>query len=92
MKSTSALAPLAVDEPGSNWRLADSTDAGISRAHAGNAPGQRYRGCWHATKGRMISYVRGQLRIEDRERLESASCECYATLTRQLKAWKSESE
>ena len=43
-------------------------------------------------KAGLISYVRGQLKIEDRERLESASCECYATLTRQLKAWKSESE
>jgi CRP-like cAMP-binding protein len=43
-------------------------------------------------KAGLISYVRGNLKIEDRERLESAACECYATLTRQLKAWKSESE
>jgi len=43
-------------------------------------------------KAGLISYVRGQLKIEDRERLEHASCECYATLTRQLGAWKSESE
>ncbi len=43
-------------------------------------------------KAGLISYVRGQLKIEDRDRLESASCECYATLTRQLSAWKSESE
>jgi CRP-like cAMP-binding protein len=43
-------------------------------------------------KAGLISYVRGQLKIEDRERLENASCECYATLTRQLSAWKSESE
>jgi CRP-like cAMP-binding protein len=43
-------------------------------------------------KAGLISYVRGQLKIEDRERLESASCECYATLVRQLNAWKSESD
>ena len=43
-------------------------------------------------KAGLISYIRGQLRIEDRQGLESASCECYATLTRQLNAWKSESE
>jgi CRP-like cAMP-binding protein len=43
-------------------------------------------------KAGLISYVRGQLKIEDRDRLEHASCECYATLTRQLSAWKSESE
>ena len=43
-------------------------------------------------KAGLISYVRGQLKIEDRERLEHASCECYATLMRQLGAWKSESE
>jgi CRP-like cAMP-binding protein len=43
-------------------------------------------------KAGLISYVRGQLKIEDRERLEDASCECYATLTRQLSVWKSESE
>ena len=42
-------------------------------------------------KAGLISYVRGQLKIENRERLESASCECYATLIRQLKSWKSES-
>ena len=43
-------------------------------------------------KAGLISYVRGQLKIEDRERLEGASCECYAALTRQLNTWKSESE
>jgi CRP-like cAMP-binding protein len=39
----------------------------------------------------LISYVRGQLKIEDRARLEAASCECYATLNRQLQAWQAES-
>jgi CRP-like cAMP-binding protein len=43
-------------------------------------------------KAGLISYVRGQLKIEDRERLEGACCECYATLIRQLKSWKAESE
>lgn len=38
----------------------------------------------------LISYVRGQLKIEDRERLEGAVCECYGALKRQLNAWKSE--
>ena len=43
-------------------------------------------------KAGLISYLRGQLKIEDRDRLENASCECYARLTRQLSAWKSEAE
>jgi CRP-like cAMP-binding protein len=43
-------------------------------------------------KDGLISYVRGQLKIEDRVRLETVSCECYATLNRQLQAWKSESK
>jgi CRP-like cAMP-binding protein len=43
-------------------------------------------------KAGLISYVRGQLKIENREQLENASCECYATLRRQLRTWKSESE
>ena len=41
-------------------------------------------------KDGLISYVRGQLKIEDRVRLEAASCECYQALNRQLQAWKSE--
>jgi CRP-like cAMP-binding protein len=42
-------------------------------------------------KAGLISYVRGQLKIEDRARLESAVCECYSTLKRQLDTWKTES-
>jgi CRP-like cAMP-binding protein len=39
----------------------------------------------------LISYVRGQLKIEDRVRLEGISCECYNALKQQLALWKSES-
>jgi CRP-like cAMP-binding protein len=42
-------------------------------------------------KAGLISYVRGQLKIEDREQLKKAACECYGVLQRQLQAWKSES-
>ena len=42
-------------------------------------------------KAGLISYVRGQPKIEDRARLESTVCECYGTLQRQLQTWKSES-
>jgi CRP-like cAMP-binding protein len=41
-------------------------------------------------KAGLISYVRGQLRIADRDRLENAACECYGALQRQLETWKSE--
>jgi CRP-like cAMP-binding protein len=41
-------------------------------------------------KQRLISYVRGQLKIVDRPRLEASACECYQTLNRQLQAWRSE--
>jgi CRP-like cAMP-binding protein len=40
----------------------------------------------------LISYVRGQMKIVDRQRLEAASCECYQTLNRQLQAWRSEAK
>ncbi len=42
-------------------------------------------------KAGLISYVRGQLKIQDRERLENAACECYSALQRQVETWKSES-
>jgi Mn-dependent DtxR family transcriptional regulator len=32
-------------------------------------------------KAGLITYHRGHLTIVDREKLESASCECYATAT-----------
>jgi hypothetical protein len=31
----------------------------------------------------LIRYVRGQMRILDRERLEAASCECYGIIRRE---------
>lgn len=43
-------------------------------------------------KAGLISYIRGELKIEDRQELEKAACECYGTLRRQLDAWRSESE
>ncbi len=41
-------------------------------------------------KAGLISYVRGQLKIKDRQSLENAACECYSALQRQLEVWKSE--
>ena len=37
-------------------------------------------------KAGLITYRRGQLTVVDRERLESASCECYRTATNLLRA------
>jgi hypothetical protein len=31
----------------------------------------------------MIRYVRGRIRVLDRERLQSAACECYALIRRE---------
>jgi CRP-like cAMP-binding protein len=38
-------------------------------------------------KAGLIIYRRGKVTIEDRPGLEKAACECYASLTRQLKQW-----
>jgi CRP-like cAMP-binding protein len=38
----------------------------------------------------LITYKRGAVTIEDRTRLEEASCECYRVLAEQIKKWKSE--
>jgi CRP-like cAMP-binding protein len=35
----------------------------------------------------LITYKRGTVKIEDRLRLEEAACECYETMTRQVKKW-----
>jgi CRP-like cAMP-binding protein len=40
----------------------------------------------------LIAYVRGAVNIEDRLRLEAASCECYASITQQHKRWQKESK
>jgi CRP-like cAMP-binding protein len=42
-------------------------------------------------KKRLIAYVRGAVRIEDRSGLEAATCECYVSITQQHKRWQRES-
>jgi CRP-like cAMP-binding protein len=41
-------------------------------------------------KAGLITYSRGIVKINNRRDLEDASCECYATLTDQIKKWRSE--
>ena len=41
-------------------------------------------------KAGYITYNRGRVRIVNRDNLKSASCECYAALTRQITNWQSE--
>jgi CRP-like cAMP-binding protein len=43
-------------------------------------------------KAGLITYKRGKVKIESRKRLESASCDCYRQITRQLKSWLKHSE
>lgn len=38
-------------------------------------------------KAGLITYKRGQVKIEDRSRLEQASCECYRQITNQINSW-----
>ena len=38
-------------------------------------------------KAGLITYKRGQVKIEDRAGLESAACECYRQLNQQMKNW-----
>lgn len=42
-------------------------------------------------KAGLITFKRGAVTIDDRSRLEEASCECYSVLTEQIKKWQSES-
>jgi CRP-like cAMP-binding protein len=42
-------------------------------------------------KARLIGFARGAVTIEDRSGLEAASCECYASITKQHKRWQRES-
>ena len=42
-------------------------------------------------KAGFIGYTRGQVTIKDRDGLESATCECYASINRQAKLWQNES-
>lgn len=43
-------------------------------------------------KAGLITYRRGDVKIDDRVGLESAACECYDTLRRQNEKWSIESE
>ncbi len=42
-------------------------------------------------KAGLITYNRGEVTIEDRARLEDASCECYEHIRKHTKAWEQES-
>jgi CRP-like cAMP-binding protein len=44
------------------------------------------------SKAGLITYNRGHVKIENRERLEDAACECYDLLCRHTDAWKRESK
>ena len=39
----------------------------------------------------LITYRRGLVTIEDRAGLESAACECYEGINRQIKRWQKDS-
>jgi CRP-like cAMP-binding protein len=41
-------------------------------------------------KAGLITYKRGAVTIEERTRLEQASCECYGVLTQQIEKWRAE--
>jgi CRP-like cAMP-binding protein len=40
----------------------------------------------------LIKYTRGEVKIENREELEDASCECYAAINRQSQNWHDEAK
>jgi CRP-like cAMP-binding protein len=42
-------------------------------------------------KAGLIAYSRGDVKIENRAGLEAATCECYASITRQSSMWQNES-
>jgi CRP-like cAMP-binding protein len=42
-------------------------------------------------KAGLITYKRGQVKIENRAKLEQAACECYRQLNRQMKSWHNNS-
>jgi hypothetical protein len=41
-------------------------------------------------KSGLITYNRGQVKIENRARLEDAACECYELLRRHTETWQKE--
>jgi CRP-like cAMP-binding protein len=43
-------------------------------------------------KAGLITYQRGQVKINNRARLEDAACECYRQLNQQIKQWHKNSE
>jgi galactokinase len=43
-------------------------------------------------KAGLITYNRGKVRIMDRENLKDASCECYATLSKQIDNRRNEAQ
>ena len=43
-------------------------------------------------KAGLIKYARGSVTITDRNKLEDASCECYAIINRQSQNWRSEAQ
>ena len=46
----------------------------------------------HLQKAGLITYRRGDVKIESRDRLVAATCECYSSMRRQTKSWQSESQ
>jgi len=42
-------------------------------------------------KAGLITYSRGLVKVENRSKLESATCECYGAMKRQAKKWRAES-
>lgn len=43
-------------------------------------------------KAGLITYTRGRVKIEDRDGLMDASCECYDSMRRQIRSWETESK
>jgi CRP-like cAMP-binding protein len=43
-------------------------------------------------KAGLITYNRGQVHIVNRKNLEDAACECYETITQQVRNWKTEAQ
>jgi CRP-like cAMP-binding protein len=43
-------------------------------------------------KAGLITYSRGEVRIENRKELEDAACECYSAINRQSQNWRNEAK
>jgi hypothetical protein len=41
-------------------------------------------------KAGLTTHVRRKVKIENRAKLEEATCECYGLLTEQIKKWQAE--